>query len=361
VLILGRIGSEGIEGMESDNAVSSADEDAPKRKSAANGPTRFVEIDSLKAAGIIAVILIHSLRAPWDPRVSSTEVWLGIVTRFAVPGFLFCSGFLYATTKRIRTQMVLRRLRRVLVPYLICSVAAQIWWFATGQGHAFDAIVEEILLGSSFGPFYYVFVHFFLVLFAPLFALLPGSALAGLTALMLVGQGWLETRTGFLMPIFWHIRNPLLWWGYFLLGWMVRLHYDNVRRWIAPRRGLLITAMALAVLTCTWFASAEIGSEWLSRAKWLNIHSTLALIFVATCGRRSAPAPLAILADATFAIYLLHLFFVYAAERLVQPTINEFDILVIAGYWSAGLFGALGVISLARRLLGPRSRDVIGA
>jgi fucose 4-O-acetylase-like acetyltransferase len=355
------IGSEGTDGMESDNASSSADKDFPNRSGSDDARTRFIEIDSLKAAGIIAVILIHSLRAPWDPRVSSTEVWLGIVTRFAVPGFLFCSGFLYATTKRISTQTVLRRLRRVLIPYLICSIAAQIWWFTTGQGHAFDAITQEILFGSSFGPFYYVFVHFFLVLFAPLLVLLPGTALAGLTALMLVGQGWLETRAGVLMPIFWHIRNPLLWWGYFLLGWTIRLHYDTVRRWIASQRGLLITAMALAVLTCTWVASAEIGSEWIRRASWLNIHSSLALIFVATCGRRSAPTPLAVLADATFAIYLLHLFFVYAAERLVQPSVNEFDILVIAAYWSAGLFGALGVISLARRLLGPRSRDVIGA
>jgi hypothetical protein len=45
----------------------------------------------------------------------------------------------------------------------------------------------------------------------------------------------------------------------------------------------------------------------------------------------------------------------------VQPTANEFDVLVVAVYWSAGLFGALGIISLARRLLGTRSRDIIGA
>ncbi len=347
--------------MENDNAVSRADEDVPKEPGSAGGPTRFLEIDSLKAAGILTVILIHSLRAPWDPRISSIELWLGIVTRFAVPGFLFCSGFLYSTTKRIAVPTVLRRLRRVLIPYLICSIGAQIWWFATGQGHAFDAIVKEILLGSSFGPFYYVFVHFFLVLFAPLFSLLPSAALAGLTTLMIVSQGWLETRAGFLMPVFWHIRDPLLWWGYFLLGWMIRLHHDTIRRWIGSHRGLLMIATGLAVLISTWFASAEVGGEWVRTAKWLNIHAILALIFVATCGRRSAPAPLAILADATFAIYLLHLFFVYAAERLVQPAVDEFDVLIVAGYWSAGLFGALGIVALARWLLGPRSRDIIGA
>jgi surface polysaccharide O-acyltransferase-like enzyme len=328
---------------------------------AAGGLTRFVEIDSLKATGILTIILIHSLRAPWDPRVSSTELWLGIVTRFAVPGFLFCSGFLYATTTPIAFATVLRRLRRVLVPYLICSIGAQIWWQATGQGHAFDVILREMLLGSSFGPFYYVFIHFFLVLFAPLFALLPGPALAGLTAVLVISQGWLESSTTLFLPIFWHIRDPLLWWGYFMLGWMIRLHHDSVRRWIVSRRAALLAVLLLAVVVCTWFASSETQSEWVRAAMWLDIHAILAFIFVATCGGRTTPSAVALLSDTTFAIYLLHLFFVYGAERFVQPTVNEFDALVIASYWSAGLLGSLAVIGVARSLLGSRSRDVIGA
>jgi len=347
--------------MANDHSTSRADEYVPRASEPTGGLTRFVEIDFLKATGIVAVLLIHSLRAPWDPRISSTELWLGIVTRFAVPGFLFCSGFLYATTNRIRMQTVFRRLRRVLVPYLICSAAAQIWWFTIGQGHALDVILLEMTLGSSFGPFYYVFVHFFLVLFAPLFALLPGTALAGLTAAMILCQGWLESSTTLSLPIFWHIRNPLLWWGYFLLGWTIRLHHDTVRSWITARREALIAAMTAAVLVCTWFASLDDRSEWVRAAMWLDIHAIIALIFVSTCGRRTAPAPILVLSDATFAIYLLHLFFVYAAERWIQPAVNEFDILVIAAYWSAGLLGSLAVITMARSLLGPRSRDIIGA
>jgi len=360
-LILGTADSGGIERMENEKAVSRADEDISKSPRPASGPARFFEIDSLKVAGILAVILIHSLRAPWDPGIFSTELWLGIVTRFAVPGFLFCSGFLYATSTRITFGTVLRRMRRILVPYLICSIGAQIWWFATGQRHAFDAIVREMLLGSSFGPFYYVFVHFFLVLFAPLFVVLPKTALAGLTALMIICQGFLESSTALFLPIFWHIRNPLLWWGYFLLGWTIRLHHESVSLWIAARRRVLMLALTATVLVCTWFASFEDRSEWVRAAMWLDIYAILGFIFVATCGRRSTPPLMGILSDATFAIYLLHLFFVYGAQRLVQPAVNEFEALVIAGYWSAGLFGALALITLVRWLLGPRSRDVIGA
>ncbi len=347
--------------MANDKAASTADTDIHNSLQQGGGPARFVEIDALKVAGILTVILIHSLRAPWDPRISSTELWLGIVTRFAVPGFLFCSGFLYATTKAISMQTVMRRMRRVLIPYLICSIGAQIWWFTTGQGHAFDAIVQEILLGSSFGPFYYVFVHFFLVLFVPLFALLPSAALAGLTALAIVCQGWLESSTTLFLPIFWHIRNPILWWGYFLLGWMIRLHHEPIRHWIGARRSILIALLTVAIAVCTGLASSAERDEWVRAAMWLDIHAILAFIFVATCGRRSLPRSVAMLSDATFAIYLLHLFFVYGAERIFQPAINKFDPLVVTGYWSAGLFGSLAVIALVRAIFGSRSRDIIGA
>lgn len=322
---------------------------------------RFVEIDTLKAAGILSVILIHALRAPWDPRVSSTEMALGAITRFAVPAFLFCSGFLYATTTPIDPRTILRRLRRVLVPYLTFSIAAQVWWFSQGQAHSPSGIVRDLLFGSSFGPYYYVFVHFFLVLFAPLFALLPRAALLVLTVLFLVAQGWLESRTGLILPIFWHIRDPLLWWGYFLLGWVIRLHYDDVRRFVTTWRGSLGGGLAVAVLACSWVAIMSEQSEWTRSAAWLDIHAILALLFVSTCDRKTAPRQIAALSDASFAIYLLHLFFIYAAETIVRPAAETFDLPVVVFYWSAGLFGSLGVIALSRRAFGPRSRDFIGA
>ena len=109
---------------------------------------RFSEIDHLKAIGILVVILIHSIRAPWDPRISQIEAWIGLATRFAVPGFLLCSGFLYATTARIPRTIVLRRLRRVLFPYLIVSLGAQLWWVGQGEGRDLRELAEGILLGE---------------------------------------------------------------------------------------------------------------------------------------------------------------------------------------------------------------------
>jgi len=347
--------------MRSQTTMPEAEEDPTSQPHSTSGPSRFAEIDFLKASGIVAVILIHSLRAPWDPGISSTELWLGTVTRFAVPGFLLCSGFLYATEKPITLRTVGRRLRRVLIPYLICSFGAQIWWVTRGQGHAFDEIVQDFLFGSSFGPFYYVFVHFFLVLFAPLFVLLPRFAIGSLTALLILSQGWFESRTSLSLPIFWQLRSPLLWWGYFMLGWLIRLHHDTVRQWITSRRSALMAILALAILACTGIANMENRTEWVRAAIWLDIYAILAFILVATIDRRSVPTLVGAISNASFAIYLLHLFFIYAAELLVRPPLREFDIFVVAGYWSAGLFGAFAVIVTLRALLGQRSRDIIGA
>ena len=62
---------------------------------------RRIEIDALKTAGILTIVLIHSMRTYWDPSISTLEVWIGHATRFGVPAFLCASGFLYATTSPV--------------------------------------------------------------------------------------------------------------------------------------------------------------------------------------------------------------------------------------------------------------------
>jgi surface polysaccharide O-acyltransferase-like enzyme len=322
---------------------------------------RFSEIDVLKAVGILTVVLIHSLRNPWDPRISSAELWLQVVTRFAVPGFLLCSGFLYATTSPVSARVTLQRVRRVVLPYLVASFGAQLWWAATGPAHDLRTAASEIALASSFGPYYYVFVHFWLVLVTPLFAVAPRRVLAGLTAGLVASQAFFEARMELVIPFFWHIRNPLLWWAYFLVGWLLRLHYAAVRSFVVEHRAKLAVALALAWLAATWVGGGQPQTSFVRSAIWLDIYVTLGLIFVAACGRERVPGWMRSLSDATFAIYLLHLFFVYGAERIIRANSEAFSPPVIGLYWAAGVAGSLAVIWAARRLLGPRSRDVVGA
>jgi surface polysaccharide O-acyltransferase-like enzyme len=322
---------------------------------------RFAEIDALKAIAILTVVLIHSMRWPFDPAISTGEVWLGRLTRFAVPAFLMASGFLYAGGPAPSAWLTLRRLRRIAVPYFFASVIGQLWWAAQDIRTDTGSWPLDLLFGSSMGPYYYVFVIACLVLATPLFALVPARVMPFVMVALAIGQWWVDAASGMLLPFYWTLRNPLLWWAYFTLGWIVRQHYDALRDWIAPRRRGLIFGLAAATLMLAAASGLE-GPRLLVRTTtWLGVYAICALVFTATCGKDRVPTALRYLSDTSYPIYLLHFFFVLAATDLVPPPAFRTAFLPIAFPWVAGLLGSISIIAALKAALGARSRDWIGA
>ena len=321
---------------------------------------RFVEIDALKTAGIVTVVLIHCLRTPWDPLISPLEVWLGHLTRFGVPAFLFASGFLYATNEPVSARLTLRRLRRILLPYLIVSLAAQLWWSLLELPTEVRNFWPDLAFGSSMGPFYYVFVIAGLVVVTPLFARLPSAARIALTVAMLAAQWYVDAAVGVDMPLYWHLRSPLLWWAYFLVGWQVRLHRLAVSNWLAHRSYWLAPVLLIAIWVLAVQSSAPGPLLGVRTAAWLNVYAILLLVYSVASGRADTTGALRYLSDATYAIFLLHVFFVSGVELLVphRPLVSEFA--PIALRWLAGFAGPIILLTAARASLGERSRDVIG-
>jgi len=322
---------------------------------------RFAEIDALKSIGIVTVVFIHSIRAPFDPTISSIEIWLGHLTRFGVPAFLAASGFLYAAGATDAKHATLQRLRRIGIPYLVISAIAQLWWSIQGKPTETGSWVADLLLGGSNTGYYYVFIIVGLVVVTPLFARLPGAAMAGLALVLVAAQWYVDAASGMLLSFFWHIRNPLLWWAYFTLGWVVRLHYDAILAWIEPRRNGSMLALGSLVVVLSAGCALE-GPRLLVRtAAWLDVYAICGLIFAATCGKERIPAVMRSLSDSTYAIYLLHMFFVVAAQDLFPPRPRHATLLAIGVPWVAGVLGSASVIAGLRAVLGKRSRDWIGA
>jgi len=324
------------------------------------GP-RFAEVDALKAIAIVTVVLIHSIRSPFDPGVAPGEIWLGHLTRFAVPAFLVASGFLYAGATDSMLHRTLRRLRRIAVPYLIASAFAQIWFAAKGVPPETGSWVTDILFGASLGPYYFVFLIVGLVIATPVFALLSPRGIAVATLVLLVAQWWTDAAVGYILPFFWTVRNPLMWWAYFVVGWMIRQHHAAIVAWIVPRRRLIV-AILVGLVACLSLASGFEGPRLFVRsAAWADIYAICALIFVSTAGRGRTSWALQYLSEASYSIFLVHIVFVLAVvEKLPQP-FRQMDFASISLAWMAGLFGSLFLIAGLKALLGRRSRDWIGA
>jgi len=321
---------------------------------------RFAEIDALKSVGILTVVLIHSVRAPFDPGISTFEVWLGHLTRFAVPAFLISSGFLYAGVPATSTR-TFRRLRRIGIPYFAASLLGQIFWAARGERTETGHWASDLLFGSSMGPYYYVFVIFGLVLVTPLFARLGRRAQVGVLCALVAAQWWVDAASGMLTSFFWHLRNPLLWWAYFAAGWMLRCVYVPLQGLLRSRRAL-VCAICIAAIALLSAVSGLAESRLIVRtAAWLNIYAICAVIFVGASGCEGIPSALRALSDASYPIYLLHMFFVLAAAELFPLPPRSFAPLPVMLTWAAGILGSISIIAALKSMLGDRSKDWIGA
>lgn len=131
-------------------------------------------MDAAKALAICAVMGIHAFYiAAWVPGLAlpewSVATFANNALRFAVPAFLFFSGFCLGTEGDGRggwRGFYLRKIRRVFIPYAVVStvlVVGGIDGFGPAeqlspQKAGAGALVEAILTGGACVPFYFVVV-----------------------------------------------------------------------------------------------------------------------------------------------------------------------------------------------------------
>jgi surface polysaccharide O-acyltransferase-like enzyme len=332
-------------------------------------PPRLQEVDLLKAVGAAAVVLIHAMRGPFEPGASELELRLGDVTRFAVPAFLFASGALAARSGRDEEAGALvpgRRLVRLLLPYLLASIAAEVYLAATGRGPSTGSVVRDLLLGAAFGPYYYVFVALPLVLLEPVARRLGVPAIGAIAVGLLAGQAATEALI-VPLPLFWHLRSPLMWWAYWFVGALYGRRRAAIASWLGHGRNAAAGAFVAASLAAASLAASFAAPE-LSVAdrlgQWLAIYPVLSgLLCLGFAAKRIAAGRLvSLLSTTSYTIYLWHLFAVEPVRQRFAPPPQVFEPMAIATPWAAGLLLPLLLALVARRTLGKASaRRWLGA
>lgn len=158
---------------------------------------RYPELDVLRVAACMAVVLIHT-SAGWTGQI---PLALNQLARFSVPLFLLLSGFGHGgPSEEAWTHALRRRLGRVLPPYLLWSGIYLLVDAAFGRPHA--APLRDLLFGTAYMHLYYIPVLLqFLLLCpllrraairwprgAPLLSAVVSLAAQGLTLLHLAGR-----------------------------------------------------------------------------------------------------------------------------------------------------------------------------
>ena len=269
---------------------------------------KSAKIQVLRGLAIIAVVFIHTTPA------GMAQVICRPFLNFAVGVFLFLSGML-SDAKRWKP---LKRLIKVLIPYVIWTLAYTLILSYKHPEWIFRNYLYYLLLGNSAGTMYYVFVYCEFTLLIPLIDKLARSRYKYLGFIV----SPLEIICVRLMPMVFGIQvnkyvgtiaglSCLGWFTYFYLGYLLGNDLINVK--LKTRTVTVLWAISLMpqMLEGYWYLSmgtANCGTQLkLSAILSGSLFCIMAFRYVAS-GVSGRPALLVTLGNGSFGIYFSHLF-----------------------------------------------------
>jgi fucose 4-O-acetylase-like acetyltransferase len=300
---------------------------------AAVRPQRIAFLDVAKGIGIILVVIGHSLGGLYDDGLVTPESagWLGfyLIYCFHMPLFFFLSGSLVEGRIARQPGRFLRsNLTRIAYPYFL--------WGAVNVGAMLLAsgLINHRLLTSPAqafaeilwkppGPFWFLFVLFFLHLTALLTLRSGGKLLlvAAAAALYLLCATW-QPAADFL----WNYvagTNIL----FYVLGVCIGQQVVNWRGRIPQP----YTAAAIAAVI--FFASAWTG--WRTEAEWYSyvtlpaaFAGTIAVLLLSRSDLLNGSQWLSYIGRRAISIYVMHILFV-ASTRILLAKIFHIDSVAI--------------------------------
>ena len=319
----------------------------------------------LSGLAIVAVVCAHAAQWVWVAMFWWTDRYLPVsvpnydllgtpsyygvlllqkAAVFAVPAFLFATGFFVAYAHRGKADMswklVGSRLKALLIPYLIWSVVILIGAALQGQVYSPAEYARRLLLGEAVPAYFYIVVLCQLYLLAPL--LVPLARNHG-KALLLVSAGVL---LAVIAVFYWKLGVALgghqstvvdvalslvpglsiaRWLFFFVGGLVAGYSLPPLKAWLAKhRRALVVIAvlsLPLAVCETEWIYRVT-DLDW--RPGIFTLTGSLYAVssILAFLSFEGMPAPcakaLSILGGATFGIYLLHTTVLEVAARAIQ-------------------------------------------
>ncbi len=331
-------------------------------------PDRIPAIDAIKAAAIVAVVMMHAGPGLFGPGSDRAARWLTFAwTPFHVPSFLIVAGFLYYRSAPIGGPAIRARLVRLLVPYLIASGLAQALGLSTAT--SWGDVLFQLLTGSSLFIYYFIFILTWCILLTwplsrtPRSRVLMGLALLLPATIACESYGRLApsesirgafTR-GHLVLITEFYLYPLV---YFLIGWLAAPRREAWGR-LAREQGRLLLAVSLGGVAA--FLAADPWTDtFMPAPSAARVIYTVCVIAALAC----VPASIAtsrwvrFLSEATLGIYLYHAFFQVAAQNALATWSPFSRSLALA---TLGLVGAGSLCAAGRRVLGQRARLLLGA
>lgn len=311
-------------------------------------------LQAVRGAAITAVVLIHCL-----PQCD-ISVALRPLLNWAVAAFLFLSGLLTTEASIARGGVLERRLWRTLPPYVVWSLAYALLLQGSGTWGALKAL----LTAGAAAQMYFIAVYLQLTMLTSLlYRLLRWRPLIvyAVTPLSLAAYEVL-TAVGVALPILGRLFP--MWLVFYVVG----LDWE---RWRARLQGkfraaLVALGACLAIQLVSGFAWLHLGDYNMAttQLKLSSMATSLCVIAVimllpASEKHRLSESFLAGVGDASFGIYLCHMF-VLAVVRKVLTFLALPAVLSTVLLWLLTLTISFVLCAFVRTKSPRRFADVVG-
>ncbi|AIQ38745.1 acyltransferase [Paenibacillus sp. FSL R7-0297] len=360
---------------------------------------RIPQLDVFRAIAIIAVIAIHAtsrtLAETLDTSLFHPFLFLNKFSQFAVPSFVFLSGFVLFYNYIDRplggktlAKFYSRRLIYIIVPYLIFSVLYFI--LKMTAGHTWGMPLNEQVVkfgkylwtGTAYTHLYYIIIiiQFYVLFPLMLWCLQKARRLAAWAPLIGLALQWGFVLLNKYMANhgYWQLSKGSLaitYFSYFLLGAAIAVYYSSLKKWLIPTREGWRSGKGASwiVLWFLWIAAGIVHVElWFNNytkktvinSLWYegfsNLHALLSclvlfqLSFLLYGAGRSLLTRLLISAGAcSFGIYLLHPALLFFYRKLPLHGGSLAYAAAIAGGWLVAFAGSWLVVALVFRYVKP--------
>ena len=276
----------------------------------------------------LAVIMIHITAVPstdltWGSAAHTIIFAVNKALTFAVPGFIFLSGFKlyskYGGQKMSTLKFFRGRLLKIVVPYLISVAVYFVCMFTVGWA-SFAKLPEYVFLGTLAAHFYYVVIAVQLYLLFPLLKWIFDKLPITVTVISLAS-------TVIFNQFYWFTYSDRFfatYLFYFVLGMLLSRYKIYLKTKLF---GIISTAIAAIVgvwhfwtlynaiatnVMYKWFGIANVLYVTLSIAALISIFA-----WISKCDAVYKPA--SVLDGASYEIYLYHLLAVTFIQSYVTP------------------------------------------
>jgi len=294
---------------------------------------RVRSFDALRGISIVAVVILHGTYLPASDAISLNNMiylFCHELLLFCVPAFLFVSGYWMAKKNEFAKdhywRSLIKRLRRILIPYLFWSLVTFLLLLLHGGASVtMKEIVFKLLTGSALFPYYFIILLAQLYILTPVIIYLNRSTV-GTSAIVIMNIISLlliyVSRLGFGLSMSVYDGFFYFWIIFYQLGLNIGMNSEflnsvNIR--------LLHIATSCAVVLCflEGFILATTFHQWIFAASVFKLSSfmfsiCMILILYHYKDNFGRIGVLVELGQCSFGIYLIHMLVMPRLDRIVE-------------------------------------------